>query len=343
MNFQAYDALLRRELFRDIDMAFARLLKRLSPQDPPEVFLAALLASRATGEGHVCIDLHEWGEQAIRLPQDENTAVALPEVENWMAQLRASDLVSDGVVERPIVLDDKGRVYLQRLYREEQYLAGALRQRALGEQPPWPIVRPDAMPVLLERYFGRPGHRITPDQQQLAAVVTILKRLCIISGAPGTGKTTTVAKILGMLLEMAHPHPLRIHLCTPTGKAAARLAEALVEASRRLDCPVSVASTLAALEPCTIHRLLGVKPGRGGYRHDENNRLPTDLVVVDEASMVDLVLMSRLLRAVPEEARLLILGDKDQLASVEAGAVFGDLCRHALSTTYTSAMRNGIM
>jgi exodeoxyribonuclease V alpha subunit len=176
----------------------------------------------------------------------------------------------------------------------------------------------------------------------LAAVVTILKRLCIISGAPGTGKTTTVAKILGVLLEMAHPHSLRIHLCTPTGKAAARLGETLAEASRQLDGPSDIATALAALAPCTIHRLLGVKPGGRGYRYNENNRLPTDLVIVDEASMVDLVLMSRLVRAVPEEARLVILGDKDQLASVEAGAVFGDLCRNAPSTTYTSTMRQAI-
>ena len=342
MNFKTYEMLLRRELFRDIDMAFARLLNRVAPAEPRDVLLAALLTSRATGEGHVCIDLHQWGEQAIRLPQEDGTAVPCPRAEAWITQLQESDLVGQSDGNRPLVLDDKGRVYLQRLYRDEQNLAADLRHRALAERPPVPITRPHEVRTLLERYFGGSDKKVGPDWQKVAAVVTILKRLCIISGAPGTGKTTTVAKLLGALLEMTCPDSLRIHLCTPTGKAAARLGAALAEASRQLDCPPAVAAALADLVPCTIHRLLGVQRGGRGFRYHEGHRLPTDLVVVDEASMVDLVLMSRLVRAVPEEARLVILGDKDQLASVEAGAVFGDLCRNALKTSYSSAMRQAI-
>ena len=342
MNLQIYEMLLRRELFRDIDLAFARLLNRLAPEEPPEVLLAALLTSRATGEGHVCIDLHQWGNQAIRLPLEDGAAVPCPGAAAWIAQLRASELVGDGNGDRPLVLDDKGRVYLQHLHRDEQILARDLRHRALAEGHFLPISQPDEVRTLLERYFGDSDQEAGPDWQKVAAAVTILKRLCIISGAPGTGKTTTVAKLLGVLLEMTHPHPLRIHLCTPTGKAAARLGEALAQASRQLDCPPAVAATLAELVPSTIHRLLGVQRGGRRFRFHEGHRLPTDLVVVDEASMVDLVLMSRLVRAVPEEARLVILGDKDQLASVEAGAVFGDLCRNALESSYSITMRHAI-
>ena len=123
----------------------------------------------------------------------------------------------------PLVLDDKGRLYLQRLYRDERQLAEALRSRALAEPSPFSITRADEVGPLLERYFKGPPPDGGPDWQKVAAVATILKKLCIISGAPGTGKTTTVAKILGVLLEMTLPRPLRIHLCTPTGKAAARL------------------------------------------------------------------------------------------------------------------------
>jgi exodeoxyribonuclease V alpha subunit len=345
INFQTYARLLQRDLFRDIDMAFAQLLHRVAPEEPPEVLMAALLISRATGEGHVCIDLHQWGKKAIRLPQEDGGAVPCPGAEEWIVRLRASELVGNSDGDSPLVLDDKGRLYLQRLYRDERQLAEALRSRALAQPPTFSITRPDEVGPLLKRYFKGSDPDKGPDWQKVAAVVTILKRLCIISGAPGTGKTTTVAKMLGVLLEMTLPHPLRIHLCTPTGKAAARLGEALAEASRQLDCPAAVAATLADLVPCTIHRLLGVQRGGGGkgFRYHEGNRLPTDLVVVDEASMVDLVLMSRLVRAVPEEARLVILGDKDQLASVEAGAVFGDLCRQALKTSYSKTMRHAIV
>jgi exodeoxyribonuclease V alpha subunit len=334
--------LLNRELFRDIDIAFARFVMRLAPGDAPGVALAALLTSQAIGEGHVCLELHQWAGRLIRGPHDAE-GVTCPPLDEWMDQLRSSPLVSRRESERPLVWDDAGRVYLQRLYQDEQQLARSLRQRALADSMDLSAVQ--ALPVrsLLDRYFRRSNGDSDMDWQKVAALVAILKRLCIISGAPGTGKTTTVAKILGVLLELAGPSTLRIHLCTPTGKAAARLGMALAEAARSLACPDRVAEELAALEPCTIHRLLGYQPSRRRFLHTERNPLPADVVVVDEASMVDLVLMSRLVRAIPSDARLIILGDKDQLASVEAGAVFGDLCRGAAGGSYSPALREAIV
>ena len=335
-----------RDGFRDVDIAFARLLQRLAPDDAPAVALAALLVSRAAGEGHVCIDLQRWAGEVLPSRKAPGDLTRCPSTASWLAQLRASELVGTTAGNQPLVCDRQGRVYLQRLYQHEQDLASRLRRMASGDVP---LPRGDRLARLREalaRYFppepADAAGRNAPDWQRMAAVVALCKRLCIISGAPGTGKTTTVAKIIGLLMESAGPAGLQVRVCAPTGKAAARLSDALARASRTLACPSEVAAGLASLESGTIHRLLRVQPGGKGFYFSEQNPLPADVVVVDEASMVDLVLMSRLVRAVPEGARLIILGDKDQLASVEAGAVFGDLCRGVSRAGYTCRMRERI-
>ena len=342
MNNISLTNLYKSKLFRDIDIALARLLARLAPNDPPAVPLAALLASRAAGEGHVCIDLHQWAGHELKASNESPPLGRCPDLEPWIDQLRSSAMVAAADSHCPLVCDRYGRVYLQRLYRHEQQLAQRLRQRAASAGQ---TLSPDQMKQvqsLLNRYFGNPPSDGPPDWQKIAAAITLLKRLCIISGAPGTGKTTTVAKFLGVLIEWTQENPLRIHLCAPTGKAAARLGASLSDASLSMDCPPSVAAALGKLDTSTIHRLLRPKPGGRAFVFNARNPLPTDVVVVDEASMVDLVLMDRLVQAVPKEARLIILGDKDQLASVEAGAVFGDLCQGARGKIYSTVMRDSI-
>jgi exodeoxyribonuclease V alpha subunit len=333
------------ERFRDIDIAFAQLMERLAPDDPPGVGLAALLVSRAAGEGHVCIDLHQQCRAGVQAPHGGTDGFGCPPVDTWLAQMAASPVVGRTAGEQPLVCDHRGRVYLQRLYQHEQSLAARMRQMAAAAGPPLSGSGRDRLPALLTRYFppspvedaGGPS----VDWQKRAAAVAAARRLCIISGAPGTGKTTTVAKIIGLLMEAADPGELRVSVCAPTGKAAARLGASLAEAGRSLDCPPTITAALNSLSPCTIHRLLRVQQGGRGFYFNASNPLPTDLVVVDEASMVDLVLMNRLLEAVPPEARMIILGDKDQLASVEAGSVFGDLCRGASATPISSAEADG--
>jgi len=342
MNKLSLNNFYNSKLFRDIDIALARLLVRLAPNDPPAVPLAALLVSRAAGEGHVCIDLHQWAGHELKEPSESPPIGRCPGVDAWIDQLRSSKMVGDADSHCPLVCDRHGRVYLQRLYRCEQQLAQRLRQRAACAGQTLSPDQMEQLRSLLNRYFGNLPSDGLPDWQKIAAAITILKRLCIISGAPGTGKTTTVAKFLGVLIEWTQETPLRIHLCAPTGKAAARLGASLSEASLSMDCPPSVAAALAKLETSTIHRLLRTQPGGRGFVFNAQNPLATDVVVVDEASMVDLVLMDRLVQAVPKDARLVILGDKDQLASVEAGAVFGDLCRGAREKSYSAAMRDSI-
>jgi len=315
-----------REIFRDIDVAFARLVTRLTPEENESVALAALLVSRAAGEGHVCIDLHQWADREIGFPGGGPTGVVCPSYAEWIDRLKKSPAVGGPGAQCPLVYDEGGRVYLQRLYRHEQTLAHWLMKKARGlaalpTKGEWARIQ-----SVLDSLFGKPSSANAPDWQRLAVLVALLKRLCIISGAPGTGKTTTVVKILAMFLDRKPDVRMRIHLCAPTGKAAARLNGSLHEAFQSTPFQAPVAARLSTLETVTVHRLLQIRPD-GKVAYDETNPLPTDLVVVDEASMVDLVLMSRLVRAIPEEGRLVILGDKDQLASVEAGSVFGDLCR----------------
>jgi exodeoxyribonuclease V alpha subunit len=334
------EALYNREIFRDVDIALARLLTRLAPDDPPGVRLAALLASRASSEGHVCIDLHQWARQTIRGPDGRSTMMQCPDTEDWIDQLRSSAMVSGSAANCPLVCDARGRVYLQRLYQHEQQLAQLLRKRAIASGPEIAQESQEQIGTWLNHYFGNPQVDAAPDWQKIAAAVSLAKRLCIISGAPGTGKTTTVAKILAVLMELNRDSTLRIHLCAPTGKAAARLGDSLSQTCQTMDCPTEIAATMGALEACTIHRLLKMQSGNRGFLFRENNPLPTDVVVVDEASMVDLVLMNRLVQAIPQAARLIILGDKDQLASVEAGSVFGDLCGDLPVQRYSKPMRN---
>ena len=182
----------------------------------------------------------------------------------------------------------------------------------------------DKLKAGLERIFPS-AQSDDIDWQKVAAFAALTRKFCVISGGPGTGKTLTVAKILTLLLEQVHPKSLRIALTAPTGKAAARLQEVVRKAKEKLSCSEIIKESIPE-EASTIHRLLGSIPGSPYFHHNEKNPLPVDVLVVDEASMVDLALMSKLVRALPMKASLILLGDKDQLSSVEAGAVLGDIC-----------------
>jgi exodeoxyribonuclease V alpha subunit len=209
-----------------------------------------------------------------------------------------------------------GLVHLERYWQQERTVAAHV-DAALAA----PVGTPDAdrLAAAADRLFPGAG----PDRQRLAAVVAAHRRFAIVAGGPGTGKTTTVAKLLAMAQDLAD-RPLRVALAAPTGKAAARLTEAVAEARAALH-PGDRAA-LGSLSASTLHRLLGSRHGqRTRFRHDRDNRLPHDVVVVDEASMVSLTLMARLVEALRPHARLVLVGDPDQLSSVEVGAVLGDL------------------
>ena len=317
MHDERIDRLHAAGVLSDLDRGFARLVARLSGSRGESVELAAALASRASAEGHICLDLAGLAGGPVPAGDD---LVRLPDLPRWMSALRSSPVVGVPGDWRPLVLDGT-RLYLFRHWNSEQSLARFLLERSQA-----PAVDVD-VPVLregLNRLF--PDRTAETDWQRVAAALAVLKRLCVISGGPGTGKTTTVARILALLVEQPQGPPLRIALAAPTGKAAARMQEAIREAAGRLPCAGDTRAKLAGMEASTLHRLLGRRFGSSPHGRDEDEPLPFDAVVVDEASMVPLHLLSSLAVALPPAGRLILLGDRDQLASVEAGAVLGDIC-----------------
>jgi exodeoxyribonuclease V alpha subunit len=302
------------------DVHVARRLGELAGETSEAALLAAALTVRAVRQGSVCLPLPAVAASTAvdGLTADEVAALPWPPPQPWASALSASPLVAvgvDGPVDRPLRFVD-GLVYLDRYWAQERVVAEHV-DRASGAPPV--TVDPDRLRAALGRLFDAPS----PDLQRLAAVVAAHKRFSIVAGGPGTGKTTTVARLLAVLQDLAGGG-LRVALAAPTGKAAARLTEAVASATSEL--PDQDQQRLGVLTGRTLHRLLGSRPGaRTRFRHDRDNRLPYDVVVVDEASMVPLTTMSRLVEALRPSCRLVLVGDPDQLASVEAGAVLGDL------------------
>ncbi len=303
------------------DVHVARRLAGLIDEADDSVVLAAALAVRAPRIGHVFVDLeriHETATVDVDDPIDLAT-LPWPEPSGWVERVAASGLVG---TDRPLELVGSA-LYLDRYWREEQQVAADLESLAGAAGG---AVHMDLLTAGITRLFEGED----PDvRQKQAAAAAVLRRLAVVAGGPGTGKTTTVARIVALLEEQALAAgmaPPLVALAAPTGKAAARLAEAVHAEALRLDVDHAIRARLLELEASTLHRLLGWKPGtHSRFRHDRGNRLPYDVVIVDETSMVSLSLMARLTEAVRREARLILVGDPGQLTSIEAGAVLGDI------------------
>ncbi len=302
-------------LIDDLDHAFGVWVAN---RDGDAVGLAAALASAEVGKGHVCLDF-DTANELLR-------AHDISPPTDWIKTLAESKTVAKPGARAPLVLDGE-RLYLHRYWCYETRVADALRHLAQ------PVADRDdeRLGKRLRALFTEVGNGEL-DRQTLAAVLGVTRRLAIISGGPGTGKTTTVLKLIALAQQL--DPGLTVALAAPTGKAAGRLAEVL--AAGRL--PADVRERLPN-EPQTLHRLLGYNPARQTVRYDAATPLPFDLVVVDEALMVDLGLMARLVDALAPQARLVLVGDRDQLASVEAGAVLGDICSVANGFAETDAGR----
>ncbi len=332
-------------LLRHIDSALAAQLLRLDAQAPAALLVAAALLAQMEGRGHTCLPLGAlcappvallgWAAAAVDGAQGLQALwTHMPRtLADWQAALqgpcvRAADAPDQG---QPLVLGgatDAPLLYLRRYAAYEQRVGRGLLQRA-GDLLP---VSEVAANTWLDRFFA-PRQDTGTDWQREACVVALRARLSVITGGPGTGKTYTAARLLALLLAVHEGEsPLRVALAAPTGKAAARLKQSIDKALEELPVPSDSGLDLKALTqrmgPArTLHSLLGARPDTRAFRHHAANPLDVDVLIVDEASMVHLEMMDALLQALPPTARLVLLGDKDQLASVEAGAVLGDLCQ----------------
>ncbi len=309
-------------LLRQLDVQFAIMVAG----EQPAVMLAAAILSRDAGEGHVCLPLSRLVCDDKTPPALQSCFALLGDAVDWQGVLLSSSAVSDGSTPAPLILTG-GRLYLNRLWRYELTVARYFSEA----NAPLPCDE-----VLLRQTLDGLFTSQEPiDWQKVAAAVALTRRISVISGGPGTGKTTTVAKLLAALIQLSGEQKCRIRLAAPTGKAAARLTESLGGALQKLPLTQEQLA-LFPNEASTLHRLLGAQPGSQRLRYHAGNPLHLDVLVVDEASMIDLTMMSRLIEALPAHARVIFLGDRDQLASVEAGAVLGDICTYA-SLGYTTA------
>ncbi|MCP4373309.1 MAG: exodeoxyribonuclease V subunit alpha [Deltaproteobacteria bacterium] len=303
------------------DIYFANFIADLSRDNDPEIFLGAALVSSATGKGDICLDLRSVSEKQVMEEENVETPVILPKLDLWIEKLRKSPVVGKPGEFCPLILDENNRIYLYRYWEYEKILSESIKRRINEDVK---NIDPSLLKDSLRRLFQKKsGNNI--DWQKIASMTAVIKKFCVISGGPGTGKTYTVAKILAILLEQERGEKLRIFLCAPTGKAAAKLSESIKKAKEELNCSDAVKQAIP-VQAYTIHRMLQTIPGSPYFRYHSENQIPADVVIVDEASMVDLALMSKLISSIPMTARLILMGDRNQLSSVEAGSVLGDIC-----------------
>ena len=313
--------------FEAIDLEFARFMEQISGERNSHLFLAAALTSKVTREGHVCLKLEDYAGKTL----SGDTVLECPGLGEWIDKISSSKVVGRPGDFKPLILDESSRLYMRRYWDYETRLAEAIKAMVYKNMEDIDL---KAARKALKDFFGSatPGQ---VDWQRVAAVCSMFKGFSAISGGPGTGKTTTAARIMAMLLEH-RKGKTTIALCAPTGKAAARLKNAMDRAKTEM-LKDSKAVFGIPDKATTIHRLLGYIPGSPYFTHDRSNPLPYDVVVVDEASMVDIALLSKLVQALKGDARLILIGDKDQLASVESGAVLGDICDTGTQHPYSRA------
>ncbi len=296
---------LRQAGFSELACQFARYIERVDTSNDELVALTAGLLTEAVSQGHVCLNLSQMNSlfHSVRhlLPD---------EFSQWQSRLKQSNVVGSGGEYRPLILDDNGLLYLYRYWHDEQNVASAIKLRsadiALTNQQQLKQMLAD-WPTTIEGI----------DWQKVAVLMALSHQFCVISGGPGTGKTTIVLRLLQCLYQQRADY--RIALAAPTGKAAARLQHVISDKENE------------AIQAKTLHRLLGISPHNEQGRYNAERPLPFDVIIVDEASMIDISLMAKLLQALSPTAQLVLLGDSQQLASVESGAVLANLCQKTVS------------
>jgi len=311
------DTLYEKKFLRDIDYYFAKSISESF--DTPEGELLFALIFNVTESGNTCLDI--------------TNSAQFDFYEAFQADIDAALLAVDALIQKGMICEAPARtapfiksgknIYMKSFYTDEKSVATFIKERSF----PFDNINMTKLTSLLDAYFPE------DNMQKAAALNAALNGFTVISGGPGTGKTSTVFSLLAVLLEMSDA-PLKIAVCAPTGKAASRLTETI--ADKRESYKNKAFAVHIPEKAVTIHRLLGMSGDSRKPTHNEDNKLPYDIVIADEASMVDVRMMAKLTGALSDTCRLILLGDKDQLASVQPGAVLGDICEHAPVDEFTA-------
>lgn len=352
--FARIDKWIARGWLTHLNRAFVRFLLDQDNNAGDALLWAGALVSHQLDRGEVYLDLEKLCRQpglTLAIPTDDawtsEHEAAVNELsvlkgyslDDWQSALKQSKLVASGAGNTPLVLTGN-RLYLRRYWHYQQTLDTCIQQRL---QP----IRdnlPAALPAQLTGLFEASPE--TPDWQKIACVLALRSRFSIITGGPGTGKTTTLTKLLALLIQLGqyeadNGKKPNILLAAPTGKAAARVSQSIGKALDTLAIDERIKPFIPS-QASTLHRLLGSRHDSRRFIHNRHNPIVADIVIVDEASMIDLEMMASLLDALPDTCQLILLGDKDQLASVEAGSVMGDLCLGAEHAAYHEQTRSWI-
>lgn len=323
--------------FSPMDIHFGNFISSFGPRNKEELFLAAALTSRCVREGHICLNLNELAGKKVFENEDGKNSIECPSLPLWLASLNSVSCVGKPGDFKPLILNEDGFIYLHRYWQYEKDIAEYIRAAVSKSSEIETEI--SGLRKKLSLYFDEDSGQKT-NWQKIAAVAAMLKKFFVISGSPGTGKTTAITKIMALILDTGKTS-LRIALAAPTGKAAARLQESVNKTKEKLNCPAQVKEMIPDTAQ-TIHRLLGSISNSPYFRFNKENPLPYDLVVIDEASMVDLPLLAKLIAALRADSSLILLGDRDQLASVEVGVVLGDICSLAVPNIFSAGFARQI-
>lgn len=337
---EIFEKMRDRRLVFDMDIEFALFVSELAEKNcgmnAENIFSAAVFASNSVLRGkNICLDLGRLAgksyleyfiisgdETALEEDQTDIEKHCFPPLEKWTEELEKSGICGKPGDFKILIADAKNRLYLYKYFLAEKSLAEKIIGKIKEKNHE---VSSERLKELLDKYFPAQNQAEVPDLQRLSAFMAVRSNFTLISGGPGTGKTTTASKILAILYELSGGSGAPVVLAAPTGKAASRLSESISRIKSSPDFPDAIKNAMPE-KAHTVHRLLGVVPGEAGFIHNAENPLDAETIVIDEASMISLPLMSRLMDAVSENTRIIMLGDKDQLSSVEAGSVLADLC-----------------
>jgi len=320
-----------RDGFSEIDLQFAEFITKMAQEENYLLFLTSAMTSWALRNDHICMDLKRFassefpiytgGAELASDADDELQTFKLPGFDEWKGGISGFAQIISRDRETPLILDEYDRVYLHKYWNFEMKLAGIIVNHHKTDISVADNFTYSSL-CSCSSYFKEPDNEL--NLQKLAIFTSLINNFVLITGGPGTGKTTIVSVILSMMLDK-NPN-LNIKLCAPTGKAAGRLRESISDEIKNISPAVTLTTELLeGLESYTVHRLLGYNYLSPNFKHDENNKLKADVLVIDEASMISLSMFHKLFKAVSQSTKVIILGDKDQLASVEAGAVLANI------------------